>query len=86
MKGDCRPSWDQEAGWRFGPWGSWMKARERQARHRVRRLKAVASTVHSAATLTRPRSRNLRAPLLLLDDSEDRLDQLLSQLVRLFSC
>ena len=25
-------------------------------------------------------------PLLFLDDSEDRLDQLLSQLVRLFSC
>ena len=61
-KGDWRRSWDQEAGWRFGPWDSWMKARERQARHRVRRLKAVASTVHSAATLTRPRSRNLRAP------------------------
>ena len=31
------------------------------ARHRVRRLKAVANMVHSAATLTRPRSRNLRA-------------------------
>ena len=28
----------------------------------VRRLKAVANMVHSAATLTRPRSRNLRAP------------------------
>ena len=60
--GDYRRSWDQEAGRRFGPWGSWTKARERQARHRVRRLKAVANMVHSAATLVRPRSRNLRAP------------------------
>ena len=61
-KGDYWRSWDQEAGRRLGPWGSWMKARERQARHRVRRLKAVANMVHSAATLVRPRSRNLRAP------------------------
>ena len=39
-----------------------MKGLERHTRQRVRRLKAVASIVHSAATLTRPRSRNLRAP------------------------
>ena len=39
-----------------------MKRLERHTRQRVRRLKAVASIVHSAATLTRPRSRNLRAP------------------------
>ena len=58
---------------------------ERHTRQRVRRLKAVVNMVHSAATLTRPRSRNLR-PLLLLVDSEDRLDQLLSQLVHLFNC
>ena len=30
-------------------------------RQRVRRLKAVANRVHSANTLTMPRSRNLRA-------------------------
>ncbi len=33
----------------------------RHTRHRVRRLKAVANMVHSAVTLARPRSRNLRA-------------------------
>ena len=60
-----------------------MKGLERHTRQRVRRLKAVASIVHSAATLTRPRSRKPTCPLLFLDDSEDWLDQLLSQLVRL---
>ncbi len=35
---------------------------ELHTRQRVRRLKAVANMVHSAATLVRPRSRNLRAP------------------------
>ena len=39
-----------------------MKGLERHTRQRVRRLKAVASIVHSAATLTRPRIRNLPAP------------------------
>ena len=39
-----------------------IKGLERHTRQRVRRLKAVANIVHSAATLTRPRSRNLRAP------------------------
>ena len=66
-----------------------MKGLERHTRQRVRRLKAVVNIVHSAATLTRPRSRNLRAPccpLLLLDDSEDRLDQLLSHPVSFFGC
>ena len=32
-----------------------------RTRHRVRRLKAVASSVHSAATFCKPRSRNLWA-------------------------
>ena len=41
----------------YGP----MKGLELHTRQRVRRLKAVANIVHSAATLTRPRSRNLRA-------------------------
>ena len=86
VKGDCWRSWDQEAGWRFGPWGSWMKARERQVRHRVRRLKAVASTVHLGCHVNEAAQQEPPCPLLLLDDSEDRLDQLLSQLVRLFSC
>ena len=39
-----------------------MQTRKRYAFQRVRRLKAVASTVHSADTLARPRNRNLRAP------------------------
>ena len=34
---------------------------ELHTRQRVRRLKAVANMIHSAATLARPRSRNLRA-------------------------
>ena len=38
------------------------QARERHAFQRVRRLKAVASTVHSAFTLARPRNRDRRAP------------------------
>ena len=33
-----------------------------QARHNVRRLKAVASSVNSARTFTSPRSKNRRAP------------------------
>ena len=45
-----------------GPLNRPMKGLERHTRQRVRKLKAVASIVHSAATLTRPRSRNLRAP------------------------
>ena len=63
-----------------------MKVRERQARHRVRRLKAVANMVHSAATLTRPSQQEPPCHLLLFDDSKDRLDQLFSQPVSLFSC
>ena len=35
---------------------------ELHTRRRVRRLKAVTNMFHSAATLARPRSRNLRAP------------------------
>ena len=50
----------QEAGQGSGPLNRPMKGLERHTRQRVRRLKAVASIVHSAATLTRPRSRNLR--------------------------
>ena len=39
---------------------TWSKMRERHTRQRVLRLNAVANTVHSAATLIRPRKRNLR--------------------------
>ena len=63
-----------------------MKGLELHTRQRVRRLKAVASIVHSAATLTRASQQEPPCPLLLLDDPEDRLDQLLSQLVRFSSC
>ena len=72
----------QEIGRGFKPSDRRLKAQEAHTRQRVRRLKAVANMVHSAVTLARPRSRNLRATCLLLDDSEDRLDQLLSLLVR----
>ena len=42
--------------------------------------------VHSAATLTRPRSRNLRASCCSLMIPEDRFDQLLSQPISFFGC
>ena len=42
--------------------GKWLRMLDRRTRQRVLRLKAVASTIHSAATFARPRSRNLRAP------------------------
>ena len=50
-------------------------------RQRVRRLKAVASKAHSAATLAMPRKRNLRAPCCSLD-AEDRFDQVHSSRIR----
>ena len=37
-----------------------VKVRQRHAVKRVRRLKAVASKVHSATTFIKPRGRNLR--------------------------
>ena len=53
----------QETGQGSGPLNGWLnELEELHTRQRVRRLKAVANMVHSAATLVRPRSRNLRAP------------------------
>ena len=46
--------------------GKKMKGRVRHTRQRVLRLKAVASAVHSAATLTKPRTRDLRTPICSL--------------------
>ena len=44
-------------------WGhGHTRRRVRQMRHRILKLKAVASKVHSAAALSIPRNRNLRTP------------------------
>ena len=51
------------------------------ARQSVRRLKAVANMVHSAATLALPRSRESSPRLLLFDDAEHRFHQVLSPLI-----
>ena len=53
----------QETGQGSGPLDGLLKELdELHTRQRVRRLKAVANMVHSAATLVRPRSSNLRVP------------------------
>ena len=53
------PSAVQETGCACWPPGLNVKAPDRHACQRVRRLNAVASAVHSAATFIKPRSRNL---------------------------
>ena len=56
----------QDTGCACWPPGLKVKAPDRHACQRVRRLKAVASAVHSAATFIRPRSRNLGTPICSL--------------------
>ena len=51
----------QAAGCGCGPPVKKVKVRERHTLHEAGRLKAAASTVHSAATFIKPRSRNRRA-------------------------
>ena len=50
----------------------------------MRKLNAVTKRVHSAVTLERPAQQESPCALLLLDDSEDCLDQPLSQPVSFF--
>ena len=53
----------QETGQGSGPLNGWLnELEELHTRQRLQRSKAVANMVHSAATLVRPRIRNLRAP------------------------
>ena len=56
----------QETGSACRPVGWKVKLPDRHARQSVRRLKAVAVAVHSAATFIKPRSRNPRTPICSL--------------------